>query len=142
MSSNETIKRLRAEKEFWRDRVGDLESRLCNYEDDVREEADRIVMAREMHAEHQKKKHELLEKYADKDVTSFLQYDGFQNLHGSSDIFSIETLELMTGTDVRVLIPSETQVPKAKVAAILKKIADWHENRHDEEHPIGTDLPF
>ena len=88
----------------------------------------------------QEKKTELLKKYAEKPVTAFWQYDGFnQPLGHDHEIYRVDTFELMRGTDVRVLVPKETEVPRAAQVAMLRKIADWLER--EEPADLG-DTPF
>ncbi len=81
-----------------------------------------------------KTKTELLSHYAKKDPRAFRQFDGFQV--GSGDdvmrpdddgdcLMGASTCELMTGADVRVLIPADTA--SADAITLLRKIITWIE---------------
>ncbi len=82
----------------------------------------------------------LLEHYAEKPVTRFLQFDGFANVlgddvmhpdeHGDAQTAST-THELMSGVaTVRVLIRDDAS--KEDAVRLLKKLAEWVERDMDE----------
>lgn len=83
-----------------------------------------------------KSKEQLLEHYACKEPTPFIQFDGFDMgpdsddcvMHADDDghcIMSCETYELMMSCPtVRVLIPAGVGITPATASAILHKIAD------------------
>jgi hypothetical protein len=76
---------------------------------------------------------ELLSHYKRRDPKSFNQLDAFYVTHGGDDmmrpdedgdcLFAVDTIELMEGATVRVLIPKGTD----RLIAIrqLKKLAKW-----------------
>jgi len=90
----------------------------------------------------------LLSKYATKEPKAFHQLDARMNMQGEamagdSDgdaICSLDTTELMDGTDVRVLIPATTSQKDA--IRLLKKMIQWMElDDFTEQPPLLCSIP-
>lgn len=90
----------------------------------------------------QRKRNALLAHYATKIPTAFYQYDGFiegDYAVGKDDdghgVTVSRTIELMGGSDVRVLIPCTGHGDPTVLATLLRKIADWVER--DQLNNLG-----
>jgi hypothetical protein len=86
---------------------------------------------RQAERERRERKDGLLKHYARKEATLFAQFDGWLN---ADDVIGRDadgqgltrrmTYELMSGADVRVLIPASI-TSEVEILALLRKIGDW-----------------